>query len=328
MGLYLGIGLKMKKTITLLVAFGLIMSLLGISVIAQGAPMPAPIKFMFYYDGQPIQNYQITFRIGAEEIKRITNEQGGIALDVSSYSPDFKEDFDVRYAVLNVDCGFTVCNKEYSIWEIQSSPPQTIKFSLAEQPPVTCPTCSSCSPCNCGGGGGVVIQCTKAECDKKYPCFDCVCEACPECKTDIKDVCNEIDDICYSELMSFCDAYKYELCEDCKDTVCPECPKCDICDECPEQGGEGVLVLSILISLIAGGAGGVYFTKNSVLGIRGGVKIYRNNKNQEVIKHKHPGILGYHEPNTEHRDTNERHPKGQLRPQYEKNSDGDWVYIR
>ena len=56
--------------------------------------------------------------------------------------------------------------------------------------------------------------------------------------------------------------------------------------------------------------------------------VRRFQKGEEKALHKHPGIVGYHDPATRHRDEMERHPKGQLFPHYEKNSDGKWEYIK
>ena len=57
-------------------------------------------------------------------------------------------------------------------------------------------------------------------------------------------------------------------------------------------------------------------------------KIYTNRNGERTRQHRHPGIRGYHEPLTSHRVAKERHPKGQLDPEYEKDASGEWAYVR
>ena len=121
-------------------------------------------------------------------------------------------------------------------------------------------------------------------------------------------------------------------CEDCiKPDECKVCIKPVICT-LPidvEVGNLGAVIITAIIAVLAGGAGGVYFTRNKVLGKRGGLKVYRNNKGEEVTQHKHSSVRGYHDPSVSHRDEHERHPKGQLFPYYEKNIEKDrWEYVK
>ena len=125
----------MKKILTLLFAFGLLMSLV------QAIPMPAPVVFYFTYNGQPIENFQVTFIVGSTSITRMTNENGGIHIDVDPEGGDFKNNGDT----LIVDCGFAVCDKSYSV-DMLRQKPYSETFALAERPPTTCP------PCDCSGG--------------------------------------------------------------------------------------------------------------------------------------------------------------------------------
>ena len=121
---------------------------------------------------------------------------------------------------------------------------------------------------------------------------------------------------------------------DCPKTYCPPpttcptqtCPTCQECQDCPTpEGGLGDYLIG-LIGLALGGGLGIYFTKNKILGKNGGLKIYNNRAGVQVTYHKHPGILGYHDPKTQHRDINDRHPVGQMLPHYEKNEQGVYVY--
>ncbi len=107
-----------------------------------------------------------------------------------------------------------------------------------------------------------------------------------------------------------------------------ECPAEKVCQESPvPEGNTGAIIISIISALLVGGAGGIYFTKNKVLGKKGGLKIYRGNDGEEKTLHKHSGIRGYHDPVVVHRDEYERHPKGQLFPHYKKNVELDrWEY--
>ena len=104
-----------------------------------------------------------------------------------------------------------------------------------------------------------------------------------------------------------------------------ECPEEKTCPT-PEGDNLGTVIISVIASLVIGGAGGIYFTRNKVMGTRGGLKIYRNNNGEDVTQHRHPGILGYHDPIVSHREDHERHPKGQLFPHYEKDDDGVYIY--
>ncbi len=131
------------------------------------------------------------------------------------------------------------------------------------------------------------------------------CTTCKTCET-----CSE-EEACEPEI-------KYV------DTVCPEEK---ICPDTPEtEGNVGAIIITLIASLLVGGAGGIYFTRNKVIGRRGGLKVYRNNKGEEVTYHRHPGILSYHNPATVHRESHERHPTGQLFPHYIKEESGRWIY--
>lgn len=290
---------KMKKLLTLFVFL-----LMASISFAAAPPAPMPVVFGFSYDGQPIENFQVELNLNGDIIKRTTNDQGKLMIDVGTGSPDFPnaKSMNIYQATLKLNCGFSVCNKEYSVVSLDT--PYDENFVLAEAPPVTC------SPCDyhCGGGGGggsVYYTCTEEKCQEDYPCEDVTCPTCTICED-----CEE------------CPAEKVCTVEECEEVICPE----STCPDPEETTNIGAIIIAIIGSLIVGGAGGAYFTRNKALTTRGGIKIYRGNDGEEKTLHKHPGINGYHDPETQHRDPKERHPKGQLFPQYEKDADGKWVY--
>ncbi len=122
--------------------------------------------------------------------------------------------------------------------------------------------------------------------------------------------------------------------EECISTVCPpvvSCPPektCQVCEDCPETDGNTTAIIAGILAFI-GGASGMYFLKRGEIAVKGtGVKIYTNRKGERTRQHRHPGIQGYHEPLTIHRVVKERHPKGQLDPEYKKDDSGEWAYVR
>lgn len=143
------------------------------------------------------------------------------------------------------------------------------------------------------------------------------------------------------------DVTPYASCDSCCPT--PDTPVCDpvvVCDEptdCPTlPATEGDLLVYLLgLGAVATAGIGSWFaskkwTRTSdtdaflaelkkymtpYTGFRishGADKVYGT--------HKHPGITGYHDPNTSHSDFTDRHPRGKLTPKYVKNSDNKWVY--
>lgn len=297
----------MKKAIIFTIALLMCMTL----VLASSPPIPMPVAFRFIHNGKPIENFEVSLKVNSEVVRRTTNELGMIVVDAGTGSPDFPNA--EVWDTLELDCGFTVCKKNYQIMKLDT--PYFETFSLTEIPAGTCPGCPSCD-CSGGGGGGggVYVRCNEADCKEKYPC----------------DECEDYEDVTpYSSCKSCCDE------EVCKDTVC-DFVACDPCDECvqepcncPEPEGQniGAIIIAILGGVLAGGAGGVYFTRNKVLGKNGGIKVYMGLDGKEKMLHKHPGIVGYHDPETQHRDIIERHPKGQVFPHYEK-IDNVWHYVK
>jgi len=117
---------------------------------------------------------------------------------------------------------------------------------------------------------------------------------------------------------------------------CPSCPSCPTVEEkvCPvlPEGTDGLspgqLIIYLIGTLLAGGAGGVYFTRNKTLGRSGGLKTYKSRSGEIKVLHKHPGIRGYHDPSTSHREAHERHPRGQLYPHYVKDEMDVYKYVK
>ncbi len=115
-------------------------------------------------------------------------------------------------------------------------------------------------------------------------------------------------------------------------TICLSCPAQVVCPEpvtCPEPKGSTLaeIISTILVGLGGLGIGGYYIKRKEALSKGIGIKIYTKRDGTEGVYHKHPGITGYHDPNTSHRDVRERHPKGELTPKYEKNLEGNWEYV-
>jgi len=293
----------MKKLFCLLIAFGLLIS------IASAIPMPAPVTFYFTFDGKPIQNFQVKLSTGGEEITRITNNLGGVQVDVGTEgSPDFRN----VGLTLTLNCGFEVCNKVYDISELRKKPYKE-KFELTERPPVTCPPCP---PCSCGGGGssgggGVIIKCTEEKCREEFPCSE------PKCPEDLTpyEFCNT----CCTE-------------EECKDIVCPECKEPEPCEEIiVPQGLTGNQILIWILTLIGVAGGGIFagkfITRDRISKIRNVTYRVRVERDGDIVEeHRHAGLKSYHSIHTSHRDALERHPKGEKFPLYEKNDEGKYVY--
>ncbi len=103
-----------------------------------------------------------------------------------------------------------------------------------------------------------------------------------------------------------------------------------LCDSCDEAEGDTVfaVIASVLSGLLGLGVGGFFIKRKEALSKGVGIKIYTKRDGSEGVFHKHPGITGYHSPYTSHREEIERHPRGELTPKYEKNSDGIWAYVK
>ena len=116
------------------------------------------------------------------------------------------------------------------------------------------------------------------------------------------------------------------------DVVCPEC-NCPTCEECQESDDgiiAGASLWEIIASVLAGlgalGTAGYFVRRKEAISKGVGIKMYQGRDGTQKVYHKHPGIRGYHDPLTRHREENERHLKGQLMPKYEKDENGVWNY--
>lgn len=158
-----------------------------------------------------------------------------------------------------------------------------------------------------------------------------------------------IDDFNYANYAPYFIEFDFSderpLCVDCPEPiVCPEptcpepivCDKCVVCPDpiicpepCPEPEENFDWAWSLVIGLLAGAGGSAYALRNRMFTtIRTGYKRYVTDYGIEKILHKHPGIRGYHNPETSHRNSKIRHPKGQIIIKYDKDEDGDWKFTR
>ncbi len=86
-----------------------------------------------------------------------------------------------------------------------------------------------------------------------------------------------------------------------KETICPEpvtCPEEKVCPDveepiCPPPEDDFSGAIAVIFAII--------------LSIGGGIKIYRNRAGGVTFLHRHRGILGYHNPETQHRNILYRH---------------------
>ena len=106
----------MKKIISLFI--GLMVLMTFVSAMDR-APSPKPFILYFVYDDNPIVDWGVTFKLNNIEVEKDTNGKGGdgIELDIG-YSPDFPNDelktsFAFNDAILNLHCGFPICNKNF-----------------------------------------------------------------------------------------------------------------------------------------------------------------------------------------------------------------------
>ncbi len=256
-----------------------------------GGPTPKPFVVYINFDGKPVEGVNVDFTCGGMTVTQLTNSLGGVMVNIGDYG-HFK---DVGgCSILEVYCGSASCRETLNVGDMDC-PICEYTYELAEAPPVTC------SPCDCSGGGGGSCSYTESRCNDIYPCEDTECKECPitpDCET--CEVCPVVED-----------------CEVCETEVCPEVP-----DESP---------FSVIISLIFGaliGGGGIYFFKKREATVKNvGIKTYVSTDGKVKVLHRHPGIRGYHNPETSHRVEYEKHPKGEITPLYEKDETGVYKYI-
>lgn len=119
----------------------------------------------------------------------------------------------------------------------------------------------------------------------------------------------------------------------CEDKVCSSsetivtCPEEKVCE--PTSDEDTDLLESIIKFMLGGllGATGIYFFKKKEALLNGvGIKMYTSRTGVVKLFHKHPGILGYHDPKTLHRELHEKHKKGEINPSYKKDDNGIYCY--
>lgn len=104
-----------------------------------------------------------------------------------------------------------------------------------------------------------------------------------------------------------------EICETCEEpSVCEECPAPTECPEVPEDLNWIVSGVVLLIVGLAGGAGLTHY-KGS------GIRIYTGRSGDKKVLHKHRFIRSYHSPSISHRTVKVRHKRGELSPKYSDN---------
>jgi len=169
-----------------------------------------------------------------------------------------------------------------------------------------------------------------------------VCKSRPECNKEITLEAGVPSDLVHFEISGEAKdvvakaTYIYVCYDDSQVAVASQCPAqppkilcwneelVDSQDDCPEEPGDIFgLILTGLIAVGAGGMGGFLVFKNRAMSKGVGIKIYKGRDGKEKVLHKHPAIRGYHGPHVVHRESEERHPKGQLNPKYEKDEDGE-----
>lgn len=120
------------------------------------------------------------------------------------------------------------------------------------------------------------------------PCVPNVCKACEVCQ--VCSECKECDEFKYAMVYEECD-----ICQVCKE--CEACEVCQVCDECEECEDCSLIGPGMIIGLLAA----------IVAFMGGGIKMYKNRAGNITFLHRHKGIVGYHDPNTKHRNVMYRH---------------------
>ena len=314
------------KMMSKFLTFFVLISLMSVGVSAlvpyTGAPQPDYIVFGFVeWNDQLLTGARL----------RITNENTGYTKTLTTNAegywqisamnwltnaagrPPVQYGDTVKIEVLD-GCGTQdTCSKTFSAYTGDNTyaykAAARIDFSITGD--LSCPPCGSCPSTSCGGGGGgSSCDYTKSRCERLYPCGLGIAD----CPAPVYTLAN-----CNTKFPpKECD--EQTPCQDCK-----LCPEEEVCPTIP-VGGNSIwdAIATLMIGLAVGG----YFIKRKEALSKGvGIKMYQKRDGSEGVYHKHPGIRGYHDPNTNHQDEKERHPKGELTPKYGKDADGKWVYI-
>jgi len=281
--------MKAAKLITAFICLLVLSSIASASI-----PAPLPINGKLVGDNVGNQLVQIK-NLRTDEVQEFyTTGSGEYLVDAWNFPSHYiyGDNFEIRIPVcagMSPTCIKTeTYNGQVEIYTL---------FDLGDT--IDCPSCPACECGSCGGGSsGGGVYCTEEKCAEDYPCETCpTCpdpETCPECNVaTCEDIC--VEEICPEVV--------------CEEVVCPEC-----------EGVSWTAGLWMLAMAILGGLGGTYFTRNQTLFGNVGIKRYK-----DKVLHRHPGIRGYHDPMTSHRDKKERHPKGEVNPKFEK-VDGVWTF--
>ena len=309
----------MKKIIVLFIAFCLLATSVSALVPYTGAPsLPYLIYGHVSWNDQLLAGARIEISNQATGYtKQITTDSNGYWQEetgnwlttlasrhpVLGYIEGIYDGDTIKIKILD-GCGTgDTCEKTFIAYSVGYEEWAEIDFDINGElscPPINCPSCS------CGGGssGG----------------------SCPS--YDLTDACDEIEELCPTEFNNLCDLTTDPCPEP---TTCPEekvCPEPEepICPVMPSDNNLAAILSGIFGALIGGS--GIYFYKKREAVVKNvGIKTYVSTDGKVKILHRHPGIRGYHDPDTSHRVVHERHEKGEITPLYKKGDDGVSRYV-
>ena len=276
---------------------------MSIAVIA--SPQPPYMLFgIVEWNGETISGSKLDITVNGIKDTVVTDGAGVWQHTIYSYANGDV----ITLNVLN-GCGTSdTCTKSVIVGATETKDYAQVDFSITGT--LACPP-TQCPSCNYGGGGG--SSCSEYVCDRDYPQEEC--EEVKECPVPqyTQANCNALypsEDV----LPSVCD----------EPIICPE-------SDCP-KAPEGTNPLIWILSLLGVGGIGTYvgtkITADRISKVRGvtyKVVIERDGDMRE--EHYHRGLRGYHSINTSHKESHEKHPKGERYPLYEKDVNGVYNYI-
>ncbi len=314
--------IKMKKIITLLTMFLFMIGSVSGLVQYTGSPgLPYIIYGHVEWNDQPLSSARLEItNAGTGYTKQIvTNGDGYWQVDAQNWLTSFSGRPPVMFGdSISVEvtdgCGVgDTCKITFSAYSDSYKDYGIVDLSVTGNmicPPLSCPSCGGCG----GGGGGSYSGGGGFIREVESDCPACITDTCPP-----KEVCPE----------NSCPPR-----ETCLIATMEECNSMYPSDDCPivPEGltpGQGVVYL---ISIISFGIGGYFAGKKLTAGE---INLIKNVTYRTAIErdgdireeHRHPGLRQFHSINTSHREANERHPKGEKFPRYEKDEAGVYNYI-
>ena len=248
--------------------FPLIIALLMMGSVSAAPQLPFIIYGSVDNNGAPLVGANVNVEHNGISYPFVTNSQGKYVIQLGTYADG--ETITVR--VLDNCASGDICQKSVVIGTAGNTDLSVVDFAVTgDSTSGTCPT-TTCAPCDCSSSSSSSGSCyiptpTEEKCTELYPCSN---------KVLYVPTMEECKEVCPAE------------------KVCEEPKVCEVCVE-PEPCEEKDV--SWLISTIAA----------IILVMGGGVKIYRNRAGGVTILHRHKGILGYHNPDTQHRNKAYRH---------------------